>query len=112
MNDFGVSIHTFVGVVKPRSFGLGPKATLTDRKFKIESGPGCEPTLGTLRKVKGHWLSDMMPDSLSSYDFEYVLDTHGVKLERLPEEVLDVQPVKLASECATPPALVRRKKGR
>jgi hypothetical protein len=112
MNDFGVNIKGYVGVVKIGIYHLPKKATVEDRSFNIFSGTGCDPIPGTLRSIRGHWVSDDMPDSISSYDFEYVLDPEGKRIDRTPEEVSDVQPVKLASECATAPALVRRKKGR
>jgi hypothetical protein len=52
-----------------------------------------------------------MKDTISSYDFEYVRDKNGKKVERTPEEQLDVQPVMLESEIReTKTTLVRRKK--
>jgi hypothetical protein len=111
MNDFGVSIKGLVGIVKPRSFGLA-KADILNRSFKIESGIGCDPTPNTRRTIKGHWLCDKMPDTLNSYDFEWVISKDGTRVDRAPEEVSDVQPVQLASECTTAPKLVRRKKGK
>lgn len=111
MNDFGVSILGCTGIVKPRSFGLANKANLKDRSFAIEAGAGCEPTVGTQRKIKGHWLIDNMKDTISSYDFEYVLNKDGKKIERTPEEQMDVQPVLLETEVReTKPTTVRRKK--
>ena len=97
MNDFGVNITGGHGVVKPRSFTLPAKPTIKDLTFVIESGPGCSPEVGTARKVKGHWLSDNMPDTISSHDFSYVT-IGSEKVQRTAEETLDVQPVKLPSE--------------
>ena len=110
MNDFSVNLKGYTGVVKPRSFGLLKNCTAGQRSFKITSGIGCDPTPSTRRTIKGHWVGDGMPDTISSYDFEYVLDPEGKRIDRAPEEVSDVQPVQLESE--KKPALVRRKKGR
>ena len=101
MNDFGVNITGFVGVVKPRSFHLPAKPTTEDLSFKIESGSGCSPEKGTRRTIKGRWLSDNAPDTINSHDFSYVIDKDGAKMERLPEEIPDIQPVQLASEKPT-----------
>lgn len=97
MNDFGINISGAFGVVKPRSFSLPKNSSVKDRTFLIESGSGCSPEIGTGRKIKGRWLADNMPDTISSYDFEHVL-LDGKKVNRLPEEVIDVQPVMLTSE--------------
>ncbi len=110
MNDFSVNLVQYTGVVKPRSFGLPKNATVKQRSFLCESGIGCDPTPGTRRTVKGRWDSDDMPDTISSYDFEYVVDPEGKRIDRAPEEQSDVEPVQLESE--KKPVLVRRKKGK
>jgi hypothetical protein len=111
MNDFAVDITDLVGVVNPRSFSLSDKKTEKGRSFKIVSGAGCLPTVGTQRKIKGYWITDKMPDTINSYDFEYVLGKDGKRIERTPEEQSDVEPVMLAGEIReTKTALVRRKK--
>jgi hypothetical protein len=111
MNDFAIDITDFVGFVKPRSFALPKNATEQQRAFYIASGPGTSPATGTQRKIRGHWVADNMKDTISSYDFEYVRDKNGKKVERTPEEQLDVQPVMLESEIReTKTTLVRRKK--
>jgi hypothetical protein len=112
MNDFRVNLAGYTGIVKDHFFNVGKGASEKKRSFLCESGIGCDPTPGTRRAIKGNWVADGMPDSLSSYDFEYVVDPEGKRIDRAPEEVSDVQPVKLASECATAPKLVRRKKGK
>jgi hypothetical protein len=110
MNDFSVNLVGCIGVVKDHFFGVGKGASEKKRSFNIVSGVGCDPTPGTRRTVKGNWLSDGVPDTLSSYDFLYILDIGGHRIDRTPEEVSDVEPVQLESE--KKPALVRRKKGR
>jgi hypothetical protein len=110
MHDFGnINLVGYIGVVKPRSFSLPKYATTKQRSFLIESGVGTLPDAGTRRVIKGRWLSDDAPDTISTYDFEYVLDKEGKKVDRLPEPVDDTMPVKLAGE--EPQAKVRRKRG-
>ena len=115
MNDFSVNLKGYTGVVKPRSFHLPAKATVKQRSFLCESGIGCDPTPGTRRTIKGRWDNGDMPDTISSYDFEYVVDPEGKRLDRVPEEVSDVTPVQLASERTSVPeghktVQVRRKR--
>lgn len=76
------------------------------------------PEAGTRRTVRGHWVADSMPDTISSYDFEYLLADDGKKVSRLPEPVDDTVPVKLTTEAAPGlpskeelQAKVRRKRG-
>lgn len=109
LNDYGRDLTGCVGIVKPRSFTLPAKPTIKQLSFKIESGPGCSPEPGK-RTVKGYWLSDNARDTLSSYDFAYALDKDGKRINRLPEEVLDVQPVQLLPTVQEKPIVVKRKK--
>ena len=98
MNDFGINIAGYTGVVKQRSFELPKNATVRQRSFIIESGPGCSPESGTKRTIRGIWLTDKAGESISSYDLEHVVSLDGKRVNRLPEEVLDVQPVQLTAE--------------
>lgn len=98
MNNFGVDITGFIGIVRPKSFHLPEWPTTKDLSFKIESGIGCLSTKGTRRTIKGRWVADNAPDTINSNDLEYVLDQEGKKVSRLPEEVSDVQPVQLDNE--------------
>ena len=111
MNDFGVNITGFTGVVKPRSFVLPKNPTTKQRTFRIVSGIGCSPEAGTRRTIKGTWLSDGAPDTISSYDFEYVINPMGKHVARLPEEQNDVEPVKLVSEVPVATKPIKRKRG-
>ena len=86
--------------MKPRSFFLPKNPTITQRSFVIVSGPGTSPESNTRRTVRGTWLSDGAPDTISSYDFQYVINPKGVKVERLPEPEVEITPVKLATELA------------
>jgi hypothetical protein len=108
VNDFGINITGYHGVVKPRSFSLPKNATVAERTFVIASGPGTSPEPGR-RTVRGTWLSDGAQDTISSYDFEYLKAPNGDIVKRLPEPVDDTVPVKLAGE--EPQAKVRRKRG-
>lgn len=98
MNDFGIDIAGHTGVVKQRSFELPKNATVRQRSFIIESGPGCNPEPGTKRTIRGKWLSDGAVESISSYDLEHALSPAGKRVNRLPEAIVDVQPVQLESE--------------
>lgn len=118
MNDFGVDITGYFGFVKVRSFSLPKNATNKQRAFKIESGPGTQPTPGTRRTIRGRWAEDNMPDTISSYDFAWCTKTSGEIVDRLPEPVDDTVPVKLTTEAAPGlpskeelQAKVRRKRG-
>lgn len=98
MNDFGKNIAGYTGVVKSRFFRV--PTTEEGRKYRIEGGPGCLPDVGTRRTLWGRWAVDNMGDTISSYDFEYVLDKEGKRTSRLPEPEMDVTPVQLATEAA------------
>ena len=105
-----MNLTGYTGVVKPRSFSLPKDATVKQRSFLIESGVGTLPDPGTRRVIKGRWLSDNAPDTISSYDFDFVWDKNGKRVDRLPEPVDDTVPVKLAEEVEKPQAKVRRKR--
>ena len=72
MNDWGVNLKGKHGVMKAGIF-YKPKASIAERTFVLEGGLGCDPTPNTPRKVTGFWLSDKAKDTLSSYDFEYLI---------------------------------------
>lgn len=107
MNRFGKDITGYTGVVNLRSFFLPKNSTKAQRSFVIANGPGCAAIPGTQSTVKGTWLSDGMPDTISAYSFEYVIDLQGHPVNPLPETIDDVEPVKLPGETSV---LVRRKK--
>lgn len=97
MNDFGVDITGYIGIVKAKHFSLPKDATIKQRAFIIESGPGTSPTVGR-RTIRGHWASDNAPDTVSSYDFEWCTKKSGEIVDRLPEYVDDTKPVVVEDE--------------
>lgn len=106
MNDFGVNIAGFTGVMRNR-----PKQkqySVAERTVLIKEGYGCNPGPG-LRYVSVRWEDDGKPDKISTHDLEYVIDTHGKRINKLPEQVVDLEPVKLTSEVVAAPKKVRRK---
>lgn len=90
MHNFGqVNLVGLHGLFKKKTF-YKPNATKPSRTFVCDSGPGCEPSTnkdgshdGRGRKISGHWLSDNVKDTISSYDLEAVL-VDGKEIE--PEE--------------------------
>lgn len=109
MNDFGLNITGFHGVLKDNR-GKNLK-TEKERTFVIESGKGCDPSLGTKRSLRGYWLADGLREEMSSYDFKYVINPKtGEKTNTIPEPEYDVEPVRLASEIEAQKT-VRRKRG-
>jgi hypothetical protein len=111
LNDFGIDITGFTGLVRNPP-GMRPRTIPEkERWFKLESGSGCKPELGTNRKVKGHWLADNYRDTINSYDLEYVLDPKGKRVSRLPEEKFEVEVVGPTKESPkSAPLKVKRKK--
>lgn len=86
MNDFGINLKGKQGVFKAALFYKGylpgtPKVGTAERTFLCEGGSGCDPTVGTNRKVTGSWVSDGARDTINSYDLEYVL-IDGAKLKQ------------------------------
>lgn len=101
LNDFGTDITGFHGIVKGKAFVFGKDASTKERTFVVASGPGCSPFPGR-RTIRGMWLSDGANDTVSSYDFEHVIDLQGKKVNRLPEAVDDTEPVQVAGETGVP----------
>lgn len=92
MNDFDVNLTGLVGIMKSKIF-YKPNRPEKERMFKCDSGPGCEPTELKLRKIKGHWVTDKMPDTLSSSDFEAYIDSKGKKHLRPVDPDVEVEQV-------------------
>ena len=110
MNDWGVNLKGKHGVMKAGIF-YKPKASIAERTFVLEGGLGCDPTPNTPRKVTGFWLSDKAKDTLSSYDFEYLIINGKNVRPRVtgdppPEPVMKVE----EPEADEPQAKVRRKR--
>lgn len=101
INDFGIDITKMHGVMRVRTHGFLKTASLKDRTLLLESGPGCDPQTGTRRFIKGKW-SDGMREEISSYDLEYVVDSAGKKIQRLPEEQFDIEAVQVQVELPKP----------
>jgi hypothetical protein len=80
MNDFGIDLKGKHGVFKEGIFYL-PKASAKAREFICEGGSGCDPTVGTGRKLTGKWVSDGARDTINSYDLEYLL-IDGAKVKQ------------------------------
>lgn len=84
MNDFGHDLTGCRVVFKSGQF-YKAKASVAERTFVCESGPGCVMNLKQ-RTVHGHWVKDKKPDTFSSYEIETAFDKKGKKLTRSDRE--------------------------
>ena len=88
VHDFGnINLKGKQGVFKAALFYKGylpgtSKVGAAERTFLCEGGPGCDPTIGTGRKMTGKWMSDGARDTINSYDLEYML-IDGAKLKQI-----------------------------
>lgn len=98
MNDFGIELKGKKLVFQAKSF-YKPGASVDERTFIAEGGPGCiaslEASFGSYMKpyayrtITGHWQSDSQHDTISSYSVEAYINRAGNIVPR-PEDVLDM----------------------